>query len=115
MRLPQREKSGIAGRVLLQDKGLPGVEVYLIDKAVDEGHYTGSTEYLPRAITGNNGGFSFPDLLPGDYALAVGVPVQRVKGHVMQQPNQDIQLKPGQTIQRDLKFVPEIKLGEPFF
>jgi len=115
MQLPQREKSGIAGRVLLKDKGLSGVEVYLIDKAVEEGHYTGSMDHLPRAITGSNGGFSFPDLLPGDYALAVGVPVQRVKGHVMQQPNQDIQLKPGQTIQRDLKFVPKIKLGESFF
>lgn len=103
----------LSGQVLLDELGLQGARVYLIDKAVNEDYYQGHTRSLQNVVTGLGGEFVFENLAPGRYALGLGVRPGKVKGYTLQQWKGDIVVTSGATARRDLRFAPTVKLLSP--
>lgn len=107
------QRGAISGKIFKGGKEFEGAYVYLIDKAVNKDYYTGYTGDLTKVVTGPDGAFSFKNLLPGNYALGVGVRPTDVQGFTMQQVKENIKLESGQVVKRDLNFTPVIKLKSP--
>ncbi|MCF8012659.1 MAG: tetratricopeptide repeat protein [Clostridiales bacterium] len=105
------EKGSITGKVTLENKGLAGAHVYLIDNAVNKDYYTGMTRGMPEAVTGLQGEFTFENLLPGDYTLGAAVPVRDIQGYTLQQPLNKMKVGPGEVVQAKINFAPTIKLN----
>ncbi|KJS12885.1 MAG: hypothetical protein VR67_06760 [Peptococcaceae bacterium BRH_c8a] len=103
----------LSGRVVLDDRNLPGARVYLIDKAVNDDYFQGHTSNLEHVVTGPGGEYIFENLASGRYALGLGVRPGEVKGHTLQQWEGDILVAAGETVRRDLRFAPTVKLLSP--
>ena len=104
----------ISGRVLLGEKPLSGVRVYLVDNTVPKS-WSSSSEIktMRQVVSGADGTFRFAHVLPGSYALGAAVELAAIEGYTLQQ--QEFTLAGGRTVTQDLRFVevaaPEKPLG----
>jgi tetratricopeptide (TPR) repeat protein len=103
----------INGQVQLEDQPLAGVHVFLIDKALHQDYYSGTIRGYQRVITDADGSFVFNGLAPGRYALGIGVQPEQVQGYTLSRWQEDIVLTAGAVAERDLNFVPTVKLLAP--
>ncbi|PKM89866.1 MAG: hypothetical protein CVU87_03985 [Firmicutes bacterium HGW-Firmicutes-12] len=104
----------ISGKVYLGDTGIEGSYVYLVDLAINQDNYTGSSHELTKTKTDHEGRFIFSGLVPGRYELGVGIVPEKAQGHVLQKENATtLQVNANESLIQHLQFVPIIKVNSP--
>lgn len=117
-RIARLEQSGgitgsVAGRVLVGQAPIHGVCVYLASRDLGKDRFTGSHRDLPASLTDEDGWFRFESVVPGIYALGVRVHSVAISGHALPEWQDDIVVRPSETVRKDLRFVPSIVIRSP--
>ena len=79
-----------------------------------QSHHSGSLEHTADylTITDKNGYYELKDVEPGYYYVGVGLTFNRVSSYLINHP-EDIEVKSGQVIERNISFKPTINITEP--
>ncbi len=91
--------------------GKPMVNVMVMLRTKEDSFSTDDFEYM--TVTNKNGQYQFRDIRPGVYQIGIGLSNMRIGDVIYQTPKEDVVIKKGEKISRDLKFSPPLKIIEP--
>jgi len=103
----------LEGVVRIGDKPVPNAFV-MVQRADDSTYYSPPLTHYPATITDENGRYRFYDIDPGEYDVAVGMPMEKISGYYMTESESKTALIDGKSAAvQNMQFVPQVIAVSP--